>query len=273
MPSREQLIHRRIIHVVIMIATGIFVYQYSQWDDGLWIPISILAIVGPFSPGLTINKARQRVLGTLCGLLISLILWLFLHYNPNALVFIALIMIYGVAFTALQEYTYFILLVSIMLCVNFDYMNLFVNNEISFIANRGLCVLVGVTICQFYEYFIFSRYYDNALTLVEARRLDELVIKSWETIRQMSESDLVTISKLNKTVEPLILELKRLEELKESCLHGYSEQSKTIDLIERYESKLTSLYDWLNSMGFSLLCRQKRVLQDKKSLPVDNLCN
>lgn len=273
MCSRDHLIRLRIFHVIIMIVTAIFVYQYSQWDDGLWVPISVLAIIGPFSPGLTINKARQRVLGSIAGLLISLVLWIVIRYNPDSLIFIALVLIYAVAFTSLQQYTYFILLVSIMLCINFDYMNLFINNEISFVISRGLCVLTGVMICQIYEYFIFSRYYDNALALVEAKRLDKLIVDTWTKISQMTETQRVNISDLNENVEPLIKELNRLDELKQSCLHGYSNQTKTLDLVERYETKLITLYEWLNSTGFSLLNKKYRVLQNNNSVTYERLCN
>ena len=33
--------------------------------------------------GLTINKAKQRVLGSIAGLLISILIWFLIHYNYN----------------------------------------------------------------------------------------------------------------------------------------------------------------------------------------------
>lgn len=113
--TREQLIQLRIIHVTILFALALFIYQWSEWSDALWIPISVLAIIGPFRPGLTINKAKQRVLGSIAGLLISILIWFLIHYNYNLLVIIALLLVCGVAFAALQEYTYFIMLVTVML--------------------------------------------------------------------------------------------------------------------------------------------------------------
>lgn len=252
MLSRDQLIHLRIVHVIIMLATGLFIYQYSQWADGLWIPISVIAIIGPFRPGLTINKAKQRVLGTIAGLLLSVIIWFILHYNYNLLVIICLILLYGVAFAALHEYTYFIMLVSIMLCINFDYMNLFFNNEIIYVANRGMCVLTGVCICQFYEYFIFRHSYRNALALVEKEKLDRLIVDGWQTINSLSEGK-IAVSQLNQLLSPLVAAQSELAEFKESCEHSYSDQLETLELIERYQLKLDSAYQLISSLGYKLM--------------------
>lgn len=270
MLSREQLIHLRIVHVVIMLATGLFIYQYSQWEDGLWIPISVIAIIGPFRPGLTINKAKQRVLGTIAGLLLSVIIWFIIHYNYNLLVIICLILIYGVAFAALHEYTYFIMLVSIMLCINFDYMNLFFNNEIIYVANRGMCVLTGVCICQFYEYFIFRHAYRNAVALVEKEKLDKLIIDGWQTINALSEHK-IAVSQLNQLLSPLVAAQSELAEFKESCVHSYSEQLETLELIERYQLKLDSAYQLISSLGYKLMSgRLHHLLQDTAAIATDS---
>lgn len=260
MLSKEQLIHLRIVHVVIMLATALFIYQFSQWDDGLWIPISVIAIVGPFRPGLTINKAKQRVLGTIAGLLLSVIVWFIIHYNYNLLVIVCLILLYGVAFAALHDYTYFIMLVSIMLCINFDYMNLFFNNEIIYVVNRGVCVLVGVCICQFYEYFVFKYSYANAIALVEKEKLDELIIQSWNQITKFSEQGRIHARDLDLCIAPLLVSMGELAELKESCEHSYSEQDETLALIEHYQLKLNSAYNLVCELGYKLLTVSERSL-------------
>lgn len=253
MRTYQQLIQLRIFHVTIMFATAIFIYQFSQWEQALWIPISVLAIIGPFRAGLTIYKARQRLIGTLAGLLLSIIVWTILYYWNNSLVFIALILVYCVAFSALQEYTYFIMLVSLMICVNFDYTNLFINHEIGFVANRGICVLAGVTLCQFFEYFIFSRYYTNSVALVQTDKLDSSIAKIKVQIEQITIHKRATTTQINKSIALIVKHLNELGELKESCLHGYSNQNLTLELINKYETKLTHLYNWLNNNAFKFI--------------------
>lgn len=266
MRTREQLIHLRIIHVVVMLATALFIYQFSQWDDALWIPITVLAIIGPFSPGLSINKAKQRVLGSIAGLLLSLIFWLVIHYNYNLLVPLAVVLIYCVAYTLLQEYTFFIMLVTIMLCINFDYMNLFFNNEIFYLISRGLCVLTGVIICQFYEYYVFRSSYANATSLVQKERLDNEIVTAWNKIRLISsESPLVAVSDLNNCIAPLLKSLEELKQLKESCLQSYSEQGATLVLIANYQEKLLSLYKWISLQAFDLITTNRQQAIDEDS--------
>lgn len=266
MRSREQLIHLRIIHVIVMIATALFIYQFSQWDNAVWIPITVLAIIGPFSPGLSINKAKQRVLGSIAGLLLSLIFWLVIHYNYNLLVPLAVVLIYCVAYTLLQEYTFFIMLVTIMLCINFDYMNLFFNNEIAYLVSRGMCVLVGVIICQFYEYLVFKSSYANAISLVQKERLDSEIVTAWNQIRLLSsESPQVAVSDMNNCIAPLLKSLEDLKQLKEACLHSYSEQGATLILIANYQEKILSIYKWISLQAFDLITTNRQQAIDEDS--------
>ena len=252
MRTREQLVQLRIIHVVIMIATAFYCYQFSNWSDALWIPISVLAIIGPFSPGLAIHKAKQRVIGTIAGLLLSVIVWLLLQYFPNLLPIVAIVLIYGVAFCVLQDYTYFILLVSIMLCVNFDFMNLFFSNEIVFLLNRSMCVLTGVAIFLVYEYYVFRHSYSNAVSLVNCEHLDSIIANSWSKFHALaSDKNQLSISEMDNCLNPLVVELDKLSELKESCQYSYSNQEQTLALIVDYEEKLKTIYYWMMSQGYN----------------------
>lgn len=256
MPTREQLIHKRIIHVVIIIVSAFFVAQFTNWSDALWICISALAIIGPFSHGGSIKKAKQRLLGSIAGLLLSVLVWFFLQNFPNTLPIVAVIFIYGVGFCLLQEYTYFIMLVSIMLCLNFDYMNLFFNTEVAFLTNRIICVFTGVAICQFYEYFIFRHSYNN-IPFVEKERLDQLIISRWECVNKYAvATTIVDATAIDECINPIIAEINRLEELKAECSHAYNDNTDTILLIDNYLEKLSSIYLWLSSQGYNVISRQ-----------------
>ncbi|MDD3266884.1 MAG: FUSC family protein [Burkholderiales bacterium] len=244
MYSREQLIRLRILHVILMIATGIFAYQYLQLDDGLWIPISIIAIIGPFAPGLAISKARMRVIGTICGLAVSLIIWTFIHYFPDSLIFISLLLIYGVGLTAILTYTYFIFFVSIMLTLSFDYMNLFINNEISYVVNRMMCVLIGVIICQFYEFMIFKYFYTNAVNLVESDRLDSLIREINQKLNSIN-----VVNDCNIYLTKISTEIDELKELRLSAISGYSKQDLLIKRIDYYLEQLEELHIKLMKHG------------------------
>ena len=144
---QEQLIRLRILHITLLFALALIISQFSNWDDSLWIPISVLAILGPFRPGLSLNKASQRVIGTYAGLILSILVWLVLRYNYVLVFVFALVLVYALAFAMLQQYKYFIMLVTIVICINYDYMNLPLDfNVIYYLANRGICVAVGVAL-------------------------------------------------------------------------------------------------------------------------------
>ncbi len=276
MRTREQLINLRIIHVVIMLATALFIYQFSQWDDGLWIPITVLAIIGPFSPGLTINKSRQRVVGSIAGLLLSVVLWFFIHFNYTLLVPITVILVYWVAYSLLQNYTYFIMIVSILLCINFDYMNLFFNNEIIYLINRSLCVLIGVMICQFYEVFIFRRYYNNAINLVEKEKYDAQIIDCWYKLQSITNNmELETrLTIINTNISTLVISLNELNGLRETCSFSYSNQLATLAIIELYLEKINAMYHFMTKVAYDLLQNKitNQVLDsDEIDVPLSNI--
>jgi hypothetical protein len=133
-------------------------------------------------------------------------------------------------------------------------MNLFFNNEIFYLISRGLCVLTGVIICQFYEYCIFKSSYTNATSLVQKERLDALIVAAWQEISSLASSGRpAVVTELNQCLTPLVNSLTELQQLKESCQHSYSEQGETLILIEHYQEKLTSIYKWISLQGFNLL--------------------
>ena len=258
---REQLIKERILHLSLLFALSIFIYQYTQWEDGLWIPISVLAIMGPFRPGLAINKARARVLGTFTGLLISVVIWVVMRYSYSLMFIYALIAAYCVAFVMLQEYRYFITVVTVILCINFNYMNPQYYNEFYYIINRGICVLVGVSLFLFAEYFIFKPFYANALGLVTYEKIDAAIEQSVSKFIQLCESKKqVHATQLTKCYILLLTKLDALKEIEASISFGYSEQQQTLALISHYSNMLNEILALYSELGFN-------VIHNKSNLP------
>ena len=251
---REQLIKQRILHLSFLFAVAIFIYQYTQWEDGLWIPISVLAVMGPFRPGLAINKARDRVLGTFAGLLISVIIWIIMRYSYSLIFIYALIAAYCVAFTMLQEYRYFITVVTVILCINFNYMNPQYYNEFYYIINRGICVLVGVSLFLFAEYFIFKPFYANALALVTYEQIDAAINQSVGKFIQLCESNKqVHAAELTKCYVVLLTKLDALKEIEASISFGYSEQQQTLAGINHYSRILNDILTLYSTLGFNVM--------------------
>jgi len=256
MIGREKLINIRIIHITLMFMTALFIYQYVQWEDALWIPITVVAIIGPFRPGYSIDKAKQRILGSIAGLLLSLIISVFLHYNYFLLSVTAVVLIYFTAFTALLQYRYFIMMVTIMLCINFNFINLAINSEVTYLVNRFICVFTGIFICQFFEYFIFKRYYTNAVALVDKENIEDMLDDTTKKFEALKKAKKANHDDLIKCIEPLSVKLMELNELKESSLSGYSDQSQTLKLIDYYSKKINGTIRYISLSAFSLLGAQ-----------------
>ncbi|MFZ9035931.1 MAG: FUSC family protein [Francisellaceae bacterium] len=157
---QEKLVAARIWQIVNLFAVSIFIYQFTQWPQALWIPITIMAITGPFKAGLTTKKAFERALGTTAGLLITMIVLFFLHYNYTLLFLFGIVLTWCVAFSMSQPYKYFIMFITIIISINFAYLNIpgVVYNETSFITNRGMGVLVGIILFLLFELVIYRHY-------------------------------------------------------------------------------------------------------------------
>ncbi|WP_119343433.1 FUSC family protein [Facilibium subflavum] len=160
---QEKLIRLRIWQIISLFAFSIFLYQFAQWQQGIWVVISVTAIIGPFYSGLTINKALQRAGGTLAGLMISFLLMLFLRYNDQLLFIIGIILTWFVAFAMAQEYKYFIMLVTVIICINFAYLNIpYIDYSLlHYVATRGMGVFIGILVFLIFEYLIYHNHHSQ----------------------------------------------------------------------------------------------------------------
>lgn len=61
----------RVSQITILVAISLF-YEYTNWQEGIWVVISTVVVAGPFSTFLSFEKAKNRFLGTLVGLILPL---------------------------------------------------------------------------------------------------------------------------------------------------------------------------------------------------------
>jgi uncharacterized membrane protein YccC len=137
---------KRKLQVVGLIVLSLFVAQILQWDQALWIAVTVTALIGPFSTSLAIEKSRNRIIGTIAGLLIATVLEIFLRYNYQTVFIVGILLAYILGFTVQQNYRYFITVVTVAICLNFEYMNLPFTSfaPISFLIARFMAVLTGI---------------------------------------------------------------------------------------------------------------------------------
>ena len=153
------LIHRRILQVCLLLGVALLFSRVPQWEHGSWVLISVGAIIGPFSPLLTFRKSMLRALGTTAGLLLSAVLIAAFSHLPWVIPILGVVLAYGIAFTAQQDYRYFIMIVTVVIALNFAdmYVPFTPFEPLSFFASRAMGVFIGIAVYVTLEWFVFGR--------------------------------------------------------------------------------------------------------------------
>jgi uncharacterized membrane protein YgaE (UPF0421/DUF939 family) len=123
------------------------------------VVISTVVVAGPFSTFLSFEKAKNRFLGTLVGLLIAAALEYYLRFNPGQLAVIATFIAFIAGFMATKSYRYFIIIITTCTCLGYTYMNQPYTSfaPMSFVIDRGMGVFVGVLIFFLMQRFVFGK--------------------------------------------------------------------------------------------------------------------
>lgn len=157
MPAR--LMHQRILQVCLVLGVAVLFSRVPQWEHGSWILISVGAIIGPFSPLLTFRKSMLRALGTTAGLLLSAMLIAAFSHLPWTIPILGVVLAYSVAFTAQQDYRYFIMVITVAIALNFAdmYVPFTPFEPWSFFSSRAMGVFIGIAVYVTLEWFVFGK--------------------------------------------------------------------------------------------------------------------
>ena len=148
----------RVNQIVILIGISFLFYELINWDHGIWILISTVVVAGPFSTFLSYEKAKDRFLGTLVGLVVAALIEYYLVFNPSQLPAAAVIMAFVAGFMVTRPYKYFIIMITVATCLGYTYMNVPYTSfsPISFLVDRGMGVFGGVMVFLLLQQFVFG---------------------------------------------------------------------------------------------------------------------
>ncbi len=165
------------------------------------------------------------------------------------------------------------MLVTIVICINYNYMNLPLDfNVVYYLANRGICVAVGVSLYVFFEYFIFRKYYSNAILLLDTNKLDKCITQSVQKFLELSSLDLgVTAEEVNSCSEPLLSELNQIEETKQSASLGVSNQEQLFDRITYYENLMNRILYIYAKSGHNLISPFTNYSETSKACDLESI--
>lgn len=260
----EKLVAARIWQIVNLFAVSIFIYQFTQWPQALWIPITIMAITGPFKSELTTRKALERALGTTAGLLITIMVLFFLHYNYILVFLFGVFLTWCVAFSMSQSYKYFIMFITIIISINFAYLNLpeVVYNETSFITNRGMGVLIGIILFFIFELMIYRHY--NKVRLLRYQ-----LNSYWQVTRRSMTTVLAFIKEKELKLEIIDLTCCQIVKLINDCENFNSALSYQPDKVQQelllpscHLLQLIRIYLFYLQLLVDRLTQQKEITSD-----------
>ncbi|MBT8615608.1 FUSC family protein [Polynucleobacter paneuropaeus] len=258
----------RILQVVWLIVLSLLVAQVLQWDQGLWVAVSVTAIIGPFSTSLTVEKSRNRIIGTIAGLLIATVLEIYLRYNYQAVFIVGILLAYILGFTVQQNYRYFIMVVTVAICLNFEYMNLpFTSFEpISFLIARFMAVLAGISLFLFIQKYVYG---DHNAKVELAEATQKLTANISNHLTALSKLNLEKDrSGIDQAME-LTSQSESFEELLTSSDYGMSEscseltKAKKINKLRRRVTSLLLDYSYSEQEPFELQTRIKSMIQKR----------
>jgi len=144
------------------LAIGLFISQFFQLPHGYWIlvTITVIYLAGAFN-GFKIDRINKRILGTLLGLTIGILLMLCWSYYDYKILYITpFLVFFGTYLYFLSNnYTYVATFISIILLLtismlappNYDW------NMYSTAYSRMVCTVIGVLIMLVTEFCFFYK--------------------------------------------------------------------------------------------------------------------
>lgn len=166
--------------ITLLVAISFLFYECANWEEGIWVVISTVVVAAPFSTFLSFEKARNRFLGTLVGLVIAACVEYYVRFNPSQFPMVAVIIAFIAGFMATKSYRYFVIIVTLCTCMGYTYMNMPYTTfaPMSFLMDRAIGVSVGVMIFYLMQKFVFG----------DANSKLELLEESYNTLTKLQKT-------------------------------------------------------------------------------------
>jgi uncharacterized membrane protein YccC len=148
----------RISQITVMVGVAFLFYQITNWEQGIWILFSTMVVAGPISTFMGFEKAKDRFLGTIVGVLIAFGLESFIYFLPSLLPVVGVVLAMVLGFMMTGPYKLFIIAITTCTCLGYTYMNMpYTSFEpVSFVVYRLLGVFAGVMIFLVLQQLVFG---------------------------------------------------------------------------------------------------------------------
>jgi len=246
--SLKSSIFKHSLRLSIMMIVGFLIGEIFSFQNPYWILITLLVIMRP-SYGLTKERMQHRVIGTLIGAVLALIL---VYFIQNTIVFGVLAAVTLVLALSLVQLNYKTFAVFITLHIVFMYA-IYSPDVLNTVLFRVIDTVVGAGLAMLSNLFLFPSW--------EFMTADESICEALEANKMyLKEIDASYRSKKRKTTEYKLARKKaflamgdlnaafqRMTQDPKSKQKYFSEIYKIVELINTFLSSLASLGTFINS--------------------------
>ncbi|MCF6775521.1 FUSC family protein [Thiotrichales bacterium 19X7-9] len=140
----------RYIQISLAFAFAIWISLFFNLERSYWIPMTVMIMFGPFEEGTVAIRVKERMLGTLIGLLFGILLVSLLQFS-ELLLYVLPLIIFFVAYFIISNYVIACAFITIMVIFIFAMINPQDTSPLQFGFDRMIDTVIAGIICIGFE--------------------------------------------------------------------------------------------------------------------------
>ena len=143
-------LYTRVLHITFAIVLALVITNLFHIERGYWVSMTVMIGYSSFSAGAVSLKIKQRILGTVIGLLFAFLFLKIFRIQPD-LIYLVTLALFFCFYTIEKNYLLACILITVMVMLLFDYTQLPGVGPDQLFADRIIDTLIGILIVLFTE--------------------------------------------------------------------------------------------------------------------------
>ena len=207
--SSLDLYTRRYIQIVFMCMLGQTIYLYSNIPHNIWIVISVCTVYSGFNAGTVIKRAYYRLVGSIAGVSLVVIVWHLIHLDYRLLIILTILLIGVMVFCITLPYNRFIIISTVFSDITMEWSNSSSFSIYYYVMDRLICIAIVFSLCIMIEYFWFGR---ANLSYLNYKQTQKNLLKELNLLYQLSQST-CNNGKIFKLINAVLTEVEKLKSI------------------------------------------------------------
>lgn len=200
---------QRYIQIVIMIVLAQAIYLYSNIPHSVWIVTSIGSLYSGFNPSEVVKRAYHRIIGTLAGIALVVIIWYLVHWDYRLLIIFTTLGFPLLVFCGQLPYHKSVILATVFADLMVEWSNSSSFPIYYYIIDRIACTFIIFALCITIEHFWFGR---QNLSYLNAQQIQKNILKHLRQLYTLSHTN-CSSGMLFKLTNALLSEMAKLNTL------------------------------------------------------------